>query len=443
MEKVEKGKKTKRTRDRKKNTPWYRRISIKGALVCTTLCSIVLGFFTCMAEVYTLSTVHNDIYETYVQPYLPEEYADGYYSIKIESISPDGTTRDMVQRSPNAYVDPETGELYPMEQTPSYTFIPAGFFRFLYQSSDLVVIILCFLTAILFFVLDAAWFYRWKIRKPLGVLNLASQKISENDLDFTIPQPSTDELGKLCGSFEKMRLSLEENNKAMWNAMEERRRLNAAFAHDLRTPLTVLQGYSDYLLDGLPSGDITAEKAEETVETMKRSLIRLQRYVEGMNSLQKMEDVAPIRKKANFCSLASQLRETASILCGPDNLVFSADGKGSLQLDTELIFQVFENLMSNACRYAQKRIQVCVGQREGFFQLSVTDDGPGFPQEALKRAVEPYYRADKKLDGTPQGSQHFGLGLYICRILCEKHGGWLSVKNSEEGGASVTAVFRT
>ena len=51
-----------------------------------------------------------------------------------------------------------------------------------------------------------------------------------------------------------MRLSLEENNKAMWNAMEERRRLNAAFAHDLRTPLTVLQGYSDYLLDGLPSG---------------------------------------------------------------------------------------------------------------------------------------------------------------------------------------------
>ena len=112
-------------------------------------------------------------------------------------------------------------------------------------------------------------------------------------------------------------------------------------------------------------------------------------------------------------------------------------------MDTELIFQVFENLMSNACRYAQKRIQVCVGQREGFFQLSVTDDGPGFPQEALKRAVEPYYRADKKLDGTPQGSQHFGLGLYICRILCEKHGGWLSVKNSEEGGASVTAVFRT
>ena len=62
-------------------------------------------------------------------------------------------------------------------------------------------------------------------------------------------------------------------------------------------------------------------------------------------------------------------------------------GRGEDVYKRQLIFQVFENLMSNACRYAQKRIQVCVGQREGFFQLSVTDDGPGFPQEALKRCV--------------------------------------------------------
>lgn len=440
MEKIKKEKKRKQILDKKKKSPWYRRISIKGALILTTLCSIVLGFAACMLEVYTLGTVHNDIYETYVAPYLPEDYVNGT-SFEIETVSPDGTVRSLLNQFPNSYVDPETGEVYPMESTPSYTFIPAGFFRFLYQNSDLVAIFVCFLTAILFFVLDAAWFYRWKIRKPLNVLSLASQRISENDLDFTIPQPSADELGKLCGSFEKMRLSLEENNKAMWNAMEERRRLNAAFAHDLRTPLTVLQGYSDYLLDGLPTGEISPEKAEETVGTMKRSLIRLQRYVEGMNSLQKLEDVSPVKKKADFCTLASQLRETASILCGPDGLVFSAGGKDSLQVDTELVFQVFENLMSNACRYAQKTVSVLVDRQDDFFLLTVTDDGPGFPPEALKRAAEPYYRADKKLDGTPQGSEHFGLGLYICRILCEKHGGWLSIKNGEAGGASITAAF--
>ena len=75
----------------------------------------------------------------------------------------------MVQRSPNAYVTPKQVNSIPWNRRLPYTFIPAGFFRFLYQSSDLVAIILCFLTAILFFVLDASWFYRWKIRKPLGV----------------------------------------------------------------------------------------------------------------------------------------------------------------------------------------------------------------------------------------------------------------------------------
>ena len=66
--------------------------------------------------------------------------------------------------------------------------------------------------------------------------------------------PSADELGKLCQSFETMRASLEANSRALWDAVEERKRLNAAFSHDLRTPLTVLQGYSDFLLDTLPPG---------------------------------------------------------------------------------------------------------------------------------------------------------------------------------------------
>ena len=91
MEKVEKGKKQSEP-GIEKNTPWYRRISIKGRWSAPTLCSIVLGFSPVWQR-FTRSPPSNDIYETYVQPYLPEEYADGYYSIKIESISPDGTTR--------------------------------------------------------------------------------------------------------------------------------------------------------------------------------------------------------------------------------------------------------------------------------------------------------------------------------------------------------------
>ena len=84
----------------------------------------------------------------------------------------------------------------------------------------------------------ALLFYKNKLKKPIDILNGASKKIANNNLDFKIQYDSKDEMGQLCSSFEKMRISLSENNSRMWRSMEERKRLNAAFAHDLRTPLT-------------------------------------------------------------------------------------------------------------------------------------------------------------------------------------------------------------
>lgn len=339
---------------------------------------------------------------------------------------------------PYAYVDPDTGEIYPIETTSPTLFIPAGPLRFFYKNVGQIAVCAFVLTAALAFLIDAWWFYRWKIKKPLAVLNNASQKIAQNDLDFHVESPSSDEMGQLCQSFETMRASLEANNRALWDAVEERKRLNAAFSHDLRTPLTVLQGYSDFLLDTLPSGDLSPEKTVDTVLTMKRSLVRLQRYVESMNSLQRLEDLHPHRTEAEFSNLCGQLAETGAILRGEGRFQFFAQGEGPLFLDSELLFQVFENLLSNAGRYAQQMVWARAELSEGSLSLAVSDDGPGFPPEALKRAAEPYYRGEKN---APERENHFGLGLYLCRVLCEKHGGSLQIENSPAGGAKVTARF--
>ena len=85
-------------------------------------------------------------------------------------------------------------------------------------------------------ILCAVIFYRRKLKRPIEILNAASAKIAENDLGFTVEVPCGNELGRLCESFEKMRASLLKLNREHWAQMEERRRLNAAFAHDLRTP---------------------------------------------------------------------------------------------------------------------------------------------------------------------------------------------------------------
>ena len=101
---------------------------------------------------------------------------------------------------------------------------------------------------------------------------------------------------------------------------------------------------------------------------------------------------------------------------------------------------MYENLLSNAGRYAQKQVWARAALEGGWLSLTVGDDGPGFPPAALKRAAEPYYRADTSLSN-PEGELHFGLGLYLCRVLCQKHGGSLEIGNAPEGGARITARF--
>ena len=415
--------------------PWRRRVSLRWTLVFTTvLCS--LGAFLLIAlESWGLEWGRDALYLKYITPYYADESETGEYY----SVSPDGTVLYVEATMPYAYVDPDTGEIYPIETTSPTLFIPAGPLRFFYKNVGQIALCAFVITAALAFLADAWWFYHWKIKKPLAILNQAAQKIGQSDLDFHVESPSADELGKLCQSFETMRASLEENNRALWDAVEERKRLNAAFSHDLRTPLTVLQGYSDLLLDALPSGDLSPEKTVDTVLTMKRSLMRLQRYVESMNSLQRLEDLQPQKTSLSFSALCGRLRETGKIL-RQEGFSFSSQGDGPVSLDTELLFQVYENLLSNAGRYAQSQVWAAAVLEGPVLSLTVEDDGPGFPPAALKRAAEPYYRGDNS--PSPQGELHFGLGLYICRSLCEKHGGHLTLANRPQGGARVTASFQ-
>lgn len=304
-----------------KKTPWRQRVSLRWALVLTTVLCALGAFLLIALESWGLEWARDALYLKYITPYYADEMETGEYY----SVSPDGTVLYVEATMPYAYVDPDTGEIYPIETTSPTLFIPAGPLRFFYKNVGQIALCAFVITAALAFLADAWWFYHWKIKKPLAILNQAAQKIGQSDLDFHVESPSADELGKLCQSFETMRASLEENNRALWDAVEERKRLNAAFSHDLRTPLTVLQGYSDLLLDALPSGDLSPEKTVDTVLTMKRSLTRLQRYVESMNSLQRLEDVRPQKSTVPFSSLCAHLRETGEIL-GKGDFSFSSRG---------------------------------------------------------------------------------------------------------------------
>ena len=106
--------------------------------------------------------------------------------------------------------------------------------------------------------------YFSKLKKPLAMLLNASAKIAKNEFDFSLVYSGHDEMARLCGAFEKMRSAVDENNMRMRQIIEERKQLNDAYTHDLRTPIAVLKGYTDTLCEYLPTGRLPQEKVLET-----------------------------------------------------------------------------------------------------------------------------------------------------------------------------------
>ncbi len=290
-------------------------------------------------------------------------------------------------------------------------------------------------------VLAVSWlFYRNRLKRPLAILSDSAARIAENDLDFQCRYDRNDELGQLCAGFEKMRAGLSENNKKMWGMMEEQKRLNHAFAHDLRTPLTVLHGYIGFLEKYYPEGRVSEEKLMETLGMMDRQVERLRRFGDTMKSVNTLEERQAAPERHTAAEIMEALEELAEGLDGKNGIRIWTEcriGPGKeLFLDEALFCEVAGNLFSNGIRYAKGWLQVILTESAGYLELYVRDDGPGFSPEGLKMAARPYYKEKS------EGTEHFGIGLYICRILCEKHGGSLTLHNSVDGGALVSAFFK-
>ena len=278
-------------------------------------------------------------------------------------------------------------------------------------------------------------FYNRELKTPIDILLDASRQIADNQLDFKVEYAKQNELGMLCTAFDDMRSALYDNNLEMWHSLEERKRLNSAFSHDLRTPLTVLRGYTDFLEKYIPDGKITEEKLLSVISMMNGQISRLEHYAQKMNAVQKLEDIVPNTRDIPEEELFAALSETGRMICGDKFRMNGTPAHKTIAVDMELVMQVYENLISNAVRYVEKSVVVNCSISEDILTISVLDDGRGFTEEALKNAAQPFFRDEKEPDKT-----HFGLGLYICRILCEKCGGMLTVENYENGGM-VTAKF--
>lgn len=286
-------------------------------------------------------------------------------------------------------------------------------------------------------------FYRVHIAAPLAELAGAADRIAEQDLDFAIGTVRGRELGRLSETLEHMRASLLEAQRELWRTAESRRCLNAAFAHDLRTPITVLKGTVEMAQMRLRRGDTLDVDA---LDALSSQVARLERYATSMGGLTKLEDRPVERERLSADVLRGELEHhVAGVVSARGSeldleLASRSESAESIRhdmtvlLDLSLVEEVLDNLLSNACAHAVSSVTFDMMVDAGTLTLVVTDDGPGFTPEALHRGCDPFFSENKS-------AEHFGLGLNVSSVLCGLHGGEIALTNSETGGARVIATF--
>ena len=288
-------------------------------------------------------------------------------------------------------------------------------------------------------VVAVFFFYKNKLKTPLQELKDASQMIADNELDFHVSYENKDEMGTLCKEFEMMRSALADNNRKMWRMIDDEKALRNAIAHDIRSPLSILRGYQEMLLEFVSAESIKTEDVIDILQTGMYQIDRIEHFTENMRKMSHLEQRELQCSEIELSELEKKIEAEAAMLSKKESKLCKVERvqeQNIVKVDEKLVMEVADNLLENAVRYAQKSIALQIKKKDGFLIISVEDDGIGFV-DTEEKVTEPFYHKNPQDD-----LKHFGLGMYISRIFCEKHGGNLKIYNARQGGAHVEALFK-
>lgn len=276
-------------------------------------------------------------------------------------------------------------------------------------------------------------FYSRKLKEPFHLLNDGIAHIEKGDLDFSLEYPRQDELGDLCRAFETMRQKILENNIELWSMAEERKKLNASVAHDLRTPITVIRGYSEYLAHNLEKDAISKENLNEILSYIQNAAGRLEAYADSVHHIHMLESLSLEYSNTDLTQLSAEITSALKVIAQNEDRTISVSShlpeeRGSLSVVA--LFRILENIIQNACYYSKKKVSVELAKKDEYLEITVTDDGDGFSEKSISKAFSPYYKEEGKED-------HYGMGLAVCKILSRKHGGDIFLSNNGDQGAKV------
>jgi signal transduction histidine kinase len=272
------------------------------------------------------------------------------------------------------------------------------------------------------------------ITRPIEAMTRAAAAMARGDYSQTIPVEGKDEVGRLAASFNTM-----AHQVARAHRME--RDFVANVSHDLKTPLTSIQGFAQALLDGTVKDEAGQRQAAQIIYEEAE---RMNRLVRGLLELAKLESgqVTMARQPVDLARVLRECADGASHRAEQASVTLNvrlADRLLPLTGDAARLEQAFNNLLDNALRYTPAGGQVELSAfptSDGGIEVSVSDTGPGIPAEDLPRIFERFYRADKAR--TPGGT---GLGLAIVKEIIQAHGGTIRAASQPGQGTRFTITL--
>ena len=279
--------------------------------------------------------------------------------------------------------------------------------------------------------LVALWLAR-RIGKPITDLTEASRAIASGLVPPAVSVPGRDEIAELGQAFNRMaaRLAADE---------QQRRRLFADIAHELRTPLSVIQGTLEGMLDRV------IEPTPERIASLHSQTLLLQRLIKDLRDLS-LAQAGHLQLHRQTVDVAGIVRETLEALApfaderGVALRVHFPDGLPPAEADPDRLRQIVQNLVENALRHTPHGGEVRLELRadgEGV-RLVVADTGVGIAADDLPHIFEHFYRADRSRARSSGGT---GLGLAIVKSLAEAHGGRVTVTSASGAGSTFTVLL--
>jgi signal transduction histidine kinase len=280
----------------------------------------------------------------------------------------------------------------------------------------------------------AAVLMAYAIFRPIEHLREGARRIGTGALDHRIEVVSKDELGELAEDFNVMAAKLQELDRLKQDFVSN-------VTHELRSPLTSLRGYVEYLLrEG--AGPLNDEQRESLV-VVKNNALRLARFIDNLLDVAKIESrkVELHKEELDLRALAEEMRVVFRPQAAEKKITLANDVPQALRgawADADKVTEILTNLVSNAVKFTPEGGRVTVAAADGpdAVEVSVQDTGAGIPPEALESVFNKFEQV-KPTSGLARKTKGTGLGLTIVKGFVEAHGGKVWIESAPGRGTAV------